>query len=270
MSHSDPATLALAALGEHVPDSDRTHIATCPVCRAEMDRFQAVVSVGRRLRPDDEPTAPRPDLWQRITDELADELGPEPGNGRPDESTHADATGRAPTAGGTTGPDDASGATADHAVPKRQWFRLRKSLALAASAAVIGATAGVGGTLWANRDESLPPTRIAAETRLAPLPAHQAAGAAFVDTAGGETGRRLVVRVSGLAPQSGFYEVWLLDRDAKNMIAIGLLPVSGEAAFDLPANLDLEGYPVVDVSLQQYNGSPEHSGDSVVRGILPG
>ncbi|WP_436776404.1 anti-sigma factor [Yinghuangia sp. YIM S09857] len=270
MSHSDPATLALAALGEPASDTDRDHIAACPVCRAELDHLKAVVRVGRSLRPDDEPTAPPSGLWQRIADELAEEqaLGREDALG--DESADRSTRLRAPasSATGSDGDDQppagGNGATA----ARGRWFRLRTSLALAASAALIGATAGVGATLWATRDDATP-TQVAAETRLEPLPAHQAVGAAFLDT-GGETGRRLVVRVSGLTAQPGFYEVWLLDRDAKNMIALGLLPVHGEATFDLPPNLDLAGYPVVDVSLQQYNGSPEHSGDSVVRGSLRG
>lgn len=283
MSHSKPETLALAALGEHVPDADQAHIATCPVCQAELEHLQAVVGVGRSVQPEDEPSAPPAGLWQRITDELADELGPVPGasiggssGGSSGGSTGAtaartDDAGRTSPVSGTAEDADASPPVVNGtAAPEGRWFRLRKSVALAASAAVIGAAAGVGGTLWATQDEDTPSTQVAAETRLEPLPAHQAVGAAYLDTGGGEPGRRLVIRVSGLTEQSGFYEVWLLDRAAQKMISVGLLPANGEATFDLPPNLDLAGYPVVDVSLQQYNGSPEHSGDSVVRGTLPG
>lgn len=331
MSHSDPTTLALAALGEPVSDTDSAHIAACPACRAERDRLRAAARVGRELQPDDEPSAPPPELWRRITEELGDELQPLSDNGqgaapssatphdtpgpvpsaaeasaeRPSEdspsappegsastsregsastplegsaSTPLEGSASAPLEGGaftprevaeSTAPKGSASMPASPAIPPRRWSRLRTSLALAASAALIGAAAGIGGTLWATSDDD-PPPRVEAEARLEPLPAHQAVGAAYVDTTGGQTGRRLVVRVDGLTPRPGFYEVWLLDRDAKKMIAIGLLPAQGEATFDLPANLDLAGYPVVDVSLQQYNGSPEHSGDSVVRGTLPG
>ncbi|WTX00114.1 anti-sigma factor [Streptomycetaceae bacterium NBC_01309] len=275
MSHSKPETLALAALGEHVPDADLAHIATCPDCQAELEHLQAVVGVGRSVEPEDEPSAPPAGLWRRITDELADEFGPAPGantGGSPGATAAGtNDAGRTSPVSGTAEDADASPAAVNGtAAPKGRWFRLRKSVALAASAAVIGAAAGVGGTLWATQDEDTPSTQVAAETRLEPLPAHQAVGAAYLDTGGGEPGRRLVIRVSGLTEQSGFYEVWLLDRDAQKMISVGLLPANGEATFDLPPNLDLAGYPVVDVSLQQYNGSPEHSGDSVVRGTLPG
>ncbi|MFF7250277.1 anti-sigma factor [Embleya sp. NPDC008237] len=279
MNHSDPTTLALAALGEPVPETDRAHIAACPVCRAELDRLQAAARLGRDVHPDDEPTPPPPGLWQRINDELAGEPGPPAaGDGRSEASTslggdrgsarHGEDD-FAPRATGAThlpgsAPTPSNGATA----PRERWFRLRTSLALAASAALIGAAVGIGGTLWAARDDESPPMQVTAATRLEPLPAHRAVGDAVLDT-GGETGRRLVVRVSGLAPQPGFYEVWLLDRDAQKMIAVGMLPAHGEATFDLPPTLDLAGYPVVDVSLQQYNGSPQHSGDSVVRGTLP-
>ncbi|MCF2533929.1 anti-sigma factor [Yinghuangia soli] len=263
MSHPDPATLALAALGEEIPGADRDHIAACPECGAELAELRGVVRLGRGIHPEDEPSAPPPGLWQRITGELGlDAADPQPA-AAPSENGQSE-NGR--TAAGTT-----TTARPDRdAHPRTRRFRVRTALALAASAALIGAGIGVGGTLWATGDDT-PRPRIEAQTRLDPLPAHQAVGAAFVDApSGGESARRLIVRVSGLAPQPGFYEVWLLDRDAKKMIALGILPVDGEASFDLPANLDLDGYPVVDVSVQAYNGSPEHSGNSVVRGTLPG
>ncbi|MEU8135546.1 anti-sigma factor [Streptodolium elevatio] len=279
MNHSDPGTLALAALGEQVPETDRAHIAACPVCGAELDQLRAVVRAGRQIRPEDEPSPPPARLWRRIADELdfdGDLSVPGPSESDPSmlDPSALDPSAPDPSVPAEEAPADRGAGPAEGPEGAVRtggpWFRLRKSLALAASAAVIGAAAGVGGTLWATDEDESPRARVDAETRLDPLPTHQAAGAAFVDTTtGGEAGRRLVVRVSGLTPQPGFYEVWLLDRDAKNMIAVGILPVGGEATFDLPANLDLDGYPVVDVSVQQYNGSPEHSGNSVVRGTLP-
>lgn len=148
---------------------------------------EVIRAVVRTLHTD-EPTPPPPGLWQRITDEPADEPDPLPKDRRlPDGS----AAGHAHLDGDTPAPPEAASADGP------RWFadsrgrrrRPRESLALAASAALI---------------------------------------------------------------------------------ADGLLPAGGEATFDLPPNLDLADYPVVDVSLQQYNGFPEHSGDRVVRGTLPG
>jgi hypothetical protein len=45
---------------------------------------------------------------------------------------------------------------------------------------------------------------------------------------------------------------------------------SGEALLPLPRNVDLQAYSVVDVSAEQYDNKPAHSGDSLLRGTLTG
>ncbi|MFH8273688.1 hypothetical protein [Streptomyces roseolus] len=47
-------------------------------------------------------------------------------------------------------------------------------------------------------------------------------------------------------------------------------PPDGHATLPVPDNIDLNEYSVVDVSLQPYNGKPDHSGDSLVRGTYAG
>jgi hypothetical protein len=75
------------------------------------------------------------------------------------------------------------------------------------------------------------------------------------------------VDTSQLAPlQGGFYEVWLIDRDVKKMVGIGILH-PGEDEFPVPNGVDLSQYPIVDISVQQ-PGDPRHSGDSVLRGTI--
>jgi anti-sigma-K factor RskA len=70
------------------------------------------------------------------------------------------------------------------------------------------------------------------------------------------------------APGGGFYEVWLLDRSAKRLVALGLLGPSESGSFRLPPDLDLGRYPLVDVSVEPDDGNPAHSGVSAVRGDL--
>jgi hypothetical protein len=38
--------------------------------------------------------------------------------------------------------------------------------------------------------------------------------------------------------------------------------------FPLPAGMDMQAFPVVDISVEQFDGDVTHSADSVVRGTL--
>ncbi len=55
------------------------------------------------------------------------------------------------------------------------------------------------------------------------------------------------------------------------MYSLGVLPATGSGTYPLPGLLGdgLEGFTIVDVSIEPYDGNPEHSRDSQVRGTLP-
>jgi hypothetical protein len=55
------------------------------------------------------------------------------------------------------------------------------------------------------------------------------------------------------------------------MYSLGVLPVGGAGAYVVPAGLDdsLDGFTIVDVSLEPYDGNAAHSLRSQVRGTLP-
>lgn len=82
--------------------------------------------------------------------------------------------------------------------------------------------------------------------------------------------RRATVDVSGLDPSGSdrFYELWLLDEDGR-MIALGAFHVGadGRAEVELPIPVSPSRYRYFDVSLQEDNGDPAHSGVSVLRGL---
>jgi hypothetical protein len=78
----------------------------------------------------------------------------------------------------------------------------------------------------------------------------------------------LNVQASGLPATDGFYEVWLLAPDAVSMISVGMLDASEGGQFPLPAGLDLAAYPIVDISLEHFDGNTAHSSDSILRGKL--
>jgi hypothetical protein len=140
-------------------------------------------------------------------------------------------------------------------------------IAVAAAALIVGGIAGSSVTRLLSR--STPPAtptaaRVIAQTTLAGLPlAPDAKGTAvIVETSAGP---RLDVDVSRLGPVPGhFYEVWLIDKNVKNMVPVGILQgTTGD--FVVPAVLDLGAYPLVDISIQ-LPGDPRHSGQSVLRG----
>jgi hypothetical protein len=104
-----------------------------------------------------------------------------------------------------------------------------------------------------------------ASTDLVALPAQSGEGAAEL------RGRTLTVDINtNAAPDGSFYEVWLLEIDEANELRDlrSLGPIQSGVAFELPEGLDLDRFDVVDVSLEADDGNPDHSGDSVLRGVL--
>jgi hypothetical protein len=137
------------------------------------------------------------------------------------------------------------------------WFAL---------AAAVGLIVGAGGTAVVINQDAAPAVTIVAETTLDPLTDASSGGIARVEqTAQGSV---LNVSVPGLPSPDGYYEVWLLAPDASKMISIGVLGAGEQSVFPLPAGMQLADYPVVDVSLEKYDGDVTHSADSLVRGTL--
>lgn len=114
-----------------------------------------------------------------------------------------------------------------------------------------------------DRDETV---NVLASGELAPLADGAPAGSAEVVEVGGH--HRLRVELSEQADAGeGYLEVWLLRPDASGMITVGVL--EGETAeFLLPAGVDLDDFPLVDISREQLDGDPAHGGDSIVRGDI--
>lgn len=52
------------------------------------------------------------------------------------------------------------------------------------------------------------------------------------------------------------------------MVSIGVLGSGAVNEFPLPSGMDMQAFPVVDISLEQYDGDVTHSADSLVRGEL--
>jgi hypothetical protein len=257
VSHLDPEQLALLALGEPVASaSERDHLASCPVCAAEVAEMTHAAAVARSTMDETELETPPARVWGAIAEELglssavlADSLRDR------GTQTMTDAAPRPP--------DDA---TAD-GIPasrrsRRPHRRSRTMWALAASVALIVA-AGAG--LWAGL-ANLAPASIASAS-LEAFPDHpEAVGSAEVDEARDGT-RTLTVTLEGAADADAYREVWLIRNDGAALISLGVLDEQ-TGRFPIPAGVDLDEYDLVDISFEPVDGDPAHSGDSIVRGQL--
>jgi hypothetical protein len=164
---------------------------------------------------------------------------------------------------------DGASATATSADVVQLAPRRRISWVSTAAAACIGLVVG-GGAMYAGTSgqrTTTPAPAVVASASLAPLPGSTATG--NVQVVSTSTGPRVQVDVTGLAPVNGYYEVWLLDKDGKKLVALGALDGSARGSFAMPQGIAMTDYPVVDVSLQEPNGDPSHSHHSLVRGTLP-
>jgi hypothetical protein len=257
--HCDPELLALRSLGESVDDSaDERHLAHCPLCQSELDQLRSVVAASRSTAYSGALTAPPSHLWSAIHDELHDSGAPlsvatstsTPTTRRRDRTQRGSR--RRPTA----------------AAPRH------RALSLAVAAALtLGVSSGVA-LDRAMRADSVAPlasttpilNEVTARVSLASLPKHSGSGIATVGRS--VDGRVLTITTNRLTSGPGFYEVWLLDASGKQLVSLGALDGSGRGSFRVPTGLDLKRYPIVDVSLEPFDGNPAHSTDSIVRGTL--
>ena len=247
MSHLDDETIALAAIGEDLDQAASDHLLGCDGCRTQVDALTLVVSTARSARGEESLLAPPPAIWARI----AAETGVDPGLLPTSIESRRGAADR-----------DASGAGAPTALSgSGRRAGLRPGLLVAASVASL--LLGIGGTLiWQAVDDD---ATVIASASLAPLPDKVGSGEAeVVDTS---AGRELELTLDTAAPADAFLQVWLLSPDASRMVPVGVL-AGDSGQWTLPPDVTLADYPVVDVSIEPYDGEAAHSGNSVVRGEL--
>ncbi|MCC3301142.1 anti-sigma factor [Arthrobacter sp. zg-Y895] len=275
MQHLPPEALALCALGEAGPQ-DTAHLGNCAECTAEVTALQRVVTAGRTTSVPEGLPRPPSSVWDSIHARLGlgDAVRADPFDAPTFDATPSPEAAQASSppeqnveAGSAPSPapvqSSPAGATPvplDAARKRRERRRLPQVLG-AAAAAVVLAAAGTWGIsrILADRSE------VIAAVELAPLPAYSETGRAEVDQRS-DGGRELVVTASGSDAQ-GFREVWLIAPDVQRMVSLGTMEGT-EGRFTIPANLDLDEYPIVDISDEPFDGNPTHSGDSILRGVL--
>jgi hypothetical protein len=271
VSHTDPEILALRALGETAGTAaDAEHAASCAHCRTELARLTAVVRLARDAEPGETLQTPPPQLWDRI----AAAVGTSPtlnarglnGSATPPVPTAPTIPAEPAGSEAPTAPEGGRGSRPGH--PRLAWPRGRLASAMAGLAA--GVIIGIGGGIGVAQVSQAPPARVVARIELSPLPQFpQWQGATGTAVMRSTASQQEIVITLRAPARPGFYEAWLLARDGVSMISLGDLSAEHTGTFTVPAGVDLRDYSRIDISLQPFNGSTQHSKASVVRGSLP-
>ncbi|MEO7588759.1 MAG: hypothetical protein ABIS84_12120 [Arachnia sp.] len=72
----------------------------------------------------------------------------------------------------------------------------------------------------------------------------------------------------GATHVGGYVEVWLINVDLKRMISVGIFAAGTAANFYVDDDLINAGYLIVDLSNEEFDNEPRHSGDTIMRGEL--
>jgi hypothetical protein len=142
----------------------------------------------------------------------------------------------------------------------------RRPVLLVAASVVIGTVVGAGAVAVLNDSGGGDGVEAVETIALDPLDDNAASGQADV-LVRDDGSRALEVQLTAPALEDGYYEVWLIEPSIVDMVPLGIAR-SGTQTFELPADLDLSKFPVVDVSVEPLDGDPLHSGVSVARGQL--
>jgi hypothetical protein len=237
--HPDEETLVRLALGEPGGAADAAHAAGCASCQAFIAELtETLALVGEASG--EELVAPPDSVWRAISAQVAAE----------DQPPLVPAS--APAA---SGPVDELAA------------RRRPRFGWLAVAAAVGVVAGVVGTQVVPPLVS-PPPQVIAQAQLDTLDTGTRGGEAELLASHGLS-LDLRVQVKPLDAGTGYLEVWLINSDLKRMVSVGVLPSDAtEQDFQVTRSLIDQGYVIVDISREQFDDRPQHSGDSLLRGSL--
>jgi Anti-sigma-K factor rskA len=244
--HCTPEDLALAALSEPLSADDATHLASCNRCQAEVASLRRPVDVLAvpEFATHGAPVPPPPAVWAAIA-----------------SATGVSATPRA--ASPVAQPEFAEPEAGQPLAPVVPLRSRRRPVLLAVAAAAAGVVVGAGVMAVLDRDEGGEEVTAVA---LDPLADNDASGRAEVIEQ--DDGSRVVrVELDAPALEDEYYEVWLIDEEVVGMVTLGVAR-PGVQTFEIPADLELGEFPIVDVSVEELDGDPTHSGVSVCRGVL--
>ena len=279
MSHLDDETLAGVALGdtEGLTPGEVEHARTCPTCSGVVDAVRDAASYARTTPDLDDLEAPSLDVWARIEAETyaAAAVGAAAPTPLMEEGGVATALpvtppAPAPQAPAASPPPAAVPGGTGSVVPLRRRGNGRGigvgwTAGLAAAALAIGLLSGRA--LWGDGTRVAPAMTTVASAELDTLDTQQRLGEATLVE--GANGVDLRVDTAPLDAGDGYLEVWLINSDLTRMVSVGVLRGSGTETFPVSQELIDEGYVIVDISREGFDDQPQHSGDSLARGVLP-
>ncbi|MEH1028692.1 anti-sigma factor [Micromonospora profundi] len=305
MQHLDHDRLVYLALGEsEAANGESTHLDTCEHCRAELTALQQVAGLGAETQGLADLPDPPEHIWQGIAAEISAAQAlpsltgaprqqtvdqplsgtsaerqvssptPERPINEPTERSVSEPAAERPISGTTAGPEvpgagshRSEGRSSGRSRARRRgWSRWAATAVTAAAAAAVG----VVGTVSVLRPNDPPPDPTPAVVAQAPLAAYGSTPPTATGDARVLDGGQLHLHVANLPSVPGYYEVWLINPTTMQMFSVGTLGGGSDALLPLPPNVDLSAYSVVDVSAEQYDNKPAHSGDSLLRGTLTG
>jgi hypothetical protein len=280
VQHCSPEDLALAALGEELPAEQADHLAGCADCTAEVTSLRRAVDAldTADLPEDDGPAIPVPDrVWAAIAAQTGVSTAPRPSAGPalvglpstppgpvPDPSPSTRTLRSLPTPPADEPPDGAIEDTRARRSALRRWL----VLGAVAAGLLVGVAVGAAVTRGGPGDPAPTPdsTSTVASARLDPFGDWDSSGEATLREVDGRWDLQLQLTAPPPSTADGFYEVWLLSADGGAQSLGALEGDSGSYA--VPDGVDLSDYDTVDVSLEPYDGDPQHSTDSIARGTL--
>jgi anti-sigma-K factor RskA len=252
MAHLSPDRLADSALGIDDPltAAEQNHLASCAECRNELGELSRIAHLGRQPERVAPQLVPTDAIWQSIQGQLASQAT---------ASATTEPSAEPPPLAAEPPPLAPTIAELPRRTPRlRSWF-------LVAAAAVIGLIIGAGITTVAVRDR----VEVTSSTSLKALPGQTGQGTAELLRDRGRP--ELRVQIDAPPSPDRYREVWLINADGQRMYPLGVLPDDGRATYPLPPAIagQLQGFNIVDVSIEPYDGNPAHSRESQVRGVLP-
>lgn len=261
-----------------VPAQHASHLADCAACQAALAATERVIAALNSPVAVEEPS---PGLWDRIAADLdGPALDSETAEHDVDDAKTVHA--QFPTAGTSSNdvahadPDSAND-SADSASAQVHQLRPRSAprgapwwgVFAAAAAGLLVGGAVIAGILNQDAGEEDAPVAGSAVggATLEPVEADDFSGQAeMVEMDDGSM--ELTLEISSAPdPAEGYFEVWLRDEEASQLISLGAV-TADSTTLQVPAGIDLTEYPVVDVSHEHFDGDPGHSGITLAAGPM--
>lgn len=262
-----------------VPAQYASHLADCAACQAAVAATERVIAALHSPVTVEEPP---PGLWDRIAADLDTESGSDAHEDGADKTVHAqfpaagssatnvadaDQDSRSDPAGGS---DDSTTAQVHQLQPRSEarrapWWGV---FAAAAAGLLVGGAVIAGILDQDTGEEDVPVAGSAVGgATLEPVEADDFSGQAeMVEMDDGSM--ELTIEISSAPdPAEGYFEVWLRDDEASQLISLGAV-TADSTTLQVPAGIDLTEYPVVDVSHEHFDGDPGHSGVTLAAGPM--